>query len=247
MFYLYSVINPASFDKTIDKELLRAMGIKGKRADLICSCLKGCGDGCFKTAEDVKERFLEISGNKSRGVNKMQLKKDIRECIRIASDYDSFLELMKAKGYEIKGSEFGEGTSAYIAFKPLDSTQFIRGCERSLGKGFTKEEIKEKIESKAHRKVTLPKRKAPNPELIDTSSDRFANSPGLKRWAELQNLKLAASTYSAAGSLAELEQMRNIVAHRYGSFDSIITWDVIHNDIPDLMRFCDGIIQCDNE
>lgn len=73
MFYLYSGINPASFDKTIDKELLRAMGIKGKRADLICSCLKGCKDGCFKTAEDVKERFLEIFGNKSRGVNKMHI------------------------------------------------------------------------------------------------------------------------------------------------------------------------------
>lgn len=152
------------------------------------------------------QKYNQWQTENNRPTFKMQLKKDIRECIKIASDYDSFLELMKAKGYEIKGSEFGDGAAAYIAFKPMDSTQFIRGCERSLGKGFTKEEIKEKIESKAHRKVTLPKRKAPKTELIDTSSERFANSPSLKRWAELQNLKLAASAYSAAGSLAELEQ-----------------------------------------
>ncbi len=32
--------------------------------------------------------------------------------------------------------------------------------------------------------------------------------------------------------------MRNIVAHRYGTVDHAITWDVAVNDIPALKAFC---------
>lgn len=33
---------------------------------------------------------------------------------------------------------------------------------------------------------------------------------------------------------AQIKKMRNIVAHRYGTVDATITWDVIKEDIPDL-------------
>ncbi len=36
--------------------------------------------------------------------------------------------------------------------------------------------------------------------------DKFVKSPGLKHWADIQNLKIAASSYSAADSIAELEK-----------------------------------------
>ena len=41
--------------------------------------------------------------------------------------------------------------------------------------------------------------------LIDTSADKFQNSPGLKHWAEIQNLKTAAAAYAEAGNLTNLK------------------------------------------
>ncbi len=38
----------------------------------------------------------------------------------------------------------------------------------------------------------------------------------------------------------QIKQMRNIVAHRYGTVDNTITWDVIQNDIPKLREFCEN-------
>ncbi|MBQ7501499.1 DUF86 domain-containing protein [bacterium] len=40
----------------------------------------------------------------------------------------------------------------------------------------------------------------------------------------------------------EIKLMRNIVAHRYGTVDHTITWEVILNDIPNLKIFCKQIL-----
>ena len=40
----------------------------------------------------------------------------------------------------------------------------------------------------------------------------------------------------------QIKQMRNIVAHRYGTFDSSIAWAVVEDDIPALEVFCRKII-----
>ena len=37
----------------------------------------------------------------------------------------------------------------------------------------------------------------------------------------------------------EIKMMRNIVAHRYGTVDHSITWDVVVSDIPTLKDFCE--------
>ncbi len=42
--------------------------------------------------------------------------------------------------------------------------------------------------------------------LIDTSQEKFKESAGLRRWAEIENLKTAASAYSKVSSIADLEQ-----------------------------------------
>ena len=42
--------------------------------------------------------------------------------------------------------------------------------------------------------------------LIDTSQEKFTQSPGLQHWAAIENLKIAASSYSKAGSIIELEK-----------------------------------------
>lgn len=41
----------------------------------------------------------------------------------------------------------------------------------------------------------------------------------------------------------DIKLMRNIVAHRYGTVDHSITWDVVKNDIPLLKAFCESVIR----
>lgn len=113
---------------------------------------------------------------------------------------------MRAKGYEIKGETFGEDAPKYISFRPLGKDRFVRGSIKSLGKEYTKERIKERIELKRERKAVIPKRDYANKRLIDTSDEKFQNSPGLQRWAAVENLKIAAQAYNEAGSIKELEQ-----------------------------------------
>ena len=38
----------------------------------------------------------------------------------------------------------------------------------------------------------------------------------------------------------DIKQMRNIVAHKYGSFDFDILWEVVSEDIPELSAFCEN-------
>lgn len=53
---------------------------------------------------------------------------------------------------------------------------------------------------KALSGIYTPKR------LIDTSQEKFQESAGLKRWAEIENLKTAASAYSKVNSIADLKK-----------------------------------------
>ena len=145
---------------------------------------------------------------------KSRLKTDIDESIKQAQSYEQFLELLSAKGYEIKGESFGENSLKYISFRSLDRKQFVRGSVKSLGANYTKESIRERIEHKSSEqlKIALPARKRTlikdysRQKLIDTSDEKFADSPGLKQWATVENLKIAASSYSQSGSISELEQ-----------------------------------------
>ena len=140
-----------------------------------------------------------------RSTWKTQLRRDINFCIKSASTYEEFLLLMRAKGYEIKGETFGEDAAKYISFRPLDKERFVRGSARSLGKEYTKERIRERIKKKRERKAVIPKKDYSTRRLIDTSDEKFQNSPGLQQWAAIENLKIAAQSYNEAGSLSDLE------------------------------------------
>lgn len=113
---------------------------------------------------------------------------------------------MQAKGYEIKGEIFGENSPKFISFRPLGKDRFVRGSVKSLGRKYTKERIKERIELKRERKVVIPKKDYANKRLVDTSDEKFQNSPVLQRWAAIENLKIAAQAYNEAGSIKELEK-----------------------------------------
>ncbi len=159
--------------------------------------------------------YKEWQAGKNGSAWKEQLKADINEAIKNATTYEDCIELIRAKGYEVKGEDFGEKAHKFISFRPLDRERFVRGSAKSLGAEYTKERIKERITEKAlakeKKRVPFPTRKKPivkdysRKNLIDTTEDKFAQSPGLKHWADIQNLKIAAASYSQAGSIAELE------------------------------------------
>ena len=157
-------------------------------------------------------KYKEWQSEQNGSAWKTQIRKDINFCIKSASTYEEFLLLMRAKGYEIKGEtivtasgSIEEGVAKYISFRPLDKERFVRGSAKSLGKEYTKERIMERIERKRERKAVIPKKDYSACRLIDTSGEKFQNSPGLQRWAATQNLKIAAQSYNEVGSLSELE------------------------------------------
>lgn len=136
------------------------------------------------------------------------------------------IDKMKERGYEITGETFGEGSAKYIAFRPLGKERFIRGRAQSLGEDYTKERIRERIDERIYRRAeqivseSLSK-KAQNSmysdpystgmatKLIDTSSEKFAQSISLTKWADKQNFKLIATMYAdldkfGVHSIAEL-------------------------------------------
>ena len=66
-----------------------------------------------------------------------------------------------------------------------------------MGPDYTKERIRERIEEKARIRAERMKRLTTRSgSMIDTSQERFAESPGLMKWAERQNLKVAAKIQS---------------------------------------------------
>ncbi|MBD5494987.1 MAG: relaxase/mobilization nuclease domain-containing protein [Lachnospiraceae bacterium] len=160
--------------------------------------------------------YKEWQAGKNGSAWKERLKADIDEAIKIAATYEDCIDLIRAKGYEVKGEDFGEKAHKFISFRPLDRERFIRGSAKSLGAEYTKERIKERIEEMAlikdKKRVPFPTRKKPivkdysRKNLIDTTEDKFTQSPGLKHWADIQNLKIAAASYSQAGSITELEK-----------------------------------------
>ena len=151
------------------------------------------------------KKYKEWQSDQNGSTWKTQLRRDINFCIKSASTYEEFLLLMRAKGYEIKGETFGEDAAKYISFRPLDKGRFVRGSARSLGKEYTKERIRERIEKKRERKAVIPKKDYSSCRIIDTSDEKFQNSPGLQQWATIENLKIAAQSYNEAGSLSDLE------------------------------------------
>lgn len=192
--------------RRLNDELCRAHGLS-----IIDSYRKSLSAGTGRS-----KRYHEWQSEQSGTSWKVKLKNAIDEAIEIADTYEDCLNLIRSKGYEIKGESLDKNAPKYISFRPLDREHFIRGSERSLGADYTKERIEEHIREKAlepvKKRVPFPARKK-NPvkdysskKLIDTTEYKFAESPGLKHWADIQNLKIAASSYSAAGPISELEK-----------------------------------------
>ena len=145
------------------------------------------------------------------------MRKDIDEAVSIAASYKEFLKIIREKGYEVKGNNLSGENLKYISFRAPGQQRFVRGSVRSLGEKYTRDEIKKRIKAREitplpkarslrKREQDISKKVRQSAKLIDTSGEKFQNAPGLKRWAEMQNLKVAASSYAEAGNLKDFRK-----------------------------------------
>ncbi|MFA7137444.1 MAG: relaxase/mobilization nuclease domain-containing protein [Bacteroidales bacterium] len=104
-------------------------------------------------------------------------------------DFDDFLLQMEQAGYSIKQGK-------HLAFKNKEQKKFIR--LRSLGEGYTEEEIRAVINEKkpfANRKRATVKSQSPVNLLVDIQAKLQAGKgTGYERWAKIFNLKQMAQT-----------------------------------------------------
>lgn len=106
------------------------------------------------------------------------------------ADFDTFLKLMAENDYEVKQGQ-------YLAFKAGGQQKFTR--LRSLGEGYSEDELKSAILGK---NVHTPKAKKPyrkNPDKINLLVNiqaklQAGKGPGYERWAKVFNLKQMAQT-----------------------------------------------------
>lgn len=141
----------------------------------------------------------------AEGSWKAQIRRTINETIKSSHSYEEFIENMRVLGYEIKGENLDGSNGKYIQFKPRGKDRFVRGYEKSLGAEYTRERIKERIEETVehrHERFKL----LVKPKMIDTSQQRFQESPGLKHWADKQNLQTAAKIVSDSGNRTQMAE-----------------------------------------
>ncbi len=159
--------------------------------------------------------YAEWKAEKEGKSWKTMMRHDIDDVVKSVNSYEEFLARIREKGYEVKGDGFNGSTQQYISFRAPGYKRFVRGSERSLGKEYTREALKQRISERdknprrtiknimLHNQDIL-KRTASKRTLIDTSDEKYKNSPGLTHWANIQNLKTAAASYAEAGNLTEL-------------------------------------------
>ena len=149
-----------------------------------------------RAGRTTRKKYNEWSADRHGDSRKSELRRDINAAIRSADTYDEFLHLLRAKGYVVKGETLDGKSPKYISFLPPGRERFVRGSVKSLGAEYTKERIAERISERVQKRGKALTVGYTGKRLIDTSQEKFQESAGLKRWAEIENLKTAASAYS---------------------------------------------------
>ena len=152
-----------------------------RTSDRLC---KEHGLSVVKSGKDKGKTYAEWDAQKKGKSWKAKLKIAIDAAIPQAKDFDGFLRLMEAQGYEVKQGKF-------ISFRAPGQERFTR-C-KTLGESYTEEAIKERIKGRA---ITMrPKERKGISLRIDLeNSIKAQQSAGYEKWAKLHNLKQAAMT-----------------------------------------------------
>ena len=144
------------------------------------------GLSVVKPGKDKGKSYAEWDAQRKGKSWKAKLKITIDAAIPQAKDFDDFLRLMQAQGYEIKQGKF-------ISFRAPGQERFTR-C-KTLGEDYTEEAITRRIKGLAVDRG--PKRKAAKEITLRINlenSIKAQQSAGYARWAKVHNLKQAART-----------------------------------------------------
>lgn len=161
---------------------------------------------CPKPSEKTERKYAEWDAERKGTSWKAKLKAVIDVTIPKAKDFDDFLRLMEAAGYEIKRGK-------YISFRAPGQERFTRS--KTLGEAYTVEAITERIAGTYRAKPkALRQEKAGVSMLIDIqNSIKAAESKGYEQWAKIHNLKQAAKTlnFLTEHDISEYEQLQAVL------------------------------------
>ena len=137
-------------------------------------------------SRDKGKSYVEWDAGRKGKSWKAKLKAAIDAVIPQAKDFDDFLRLMAAQGYEIKQGKF-------ISFRAPGQERFTR--LKTLGADYTEEAIRERIAGRRAKAAKAPREQRGVSLLIDIeNSIKAAQSKGYEQWAKIHNLKQAAKT-----------------------------------------------------
>ena len=154
-----------------------------RTSDRLC---KENGLSVVKPGKDKGKSYAEWDAQRKGKSWKAKLKIAIDAAIPQAKDFDDFLRLMQAQGYEIKPGKF-------VSFRAPGQERFTR-C-KTLGEDYTEEAITRRIKGLAVDRG--PKRKATKEITLRIdleNSIKAQQSAGYAKWAKVHNLKQAART-----------------------------------------------------
>ena len=142
------------------------------------------GLSVVKPGKDKGKSYAEWDAQRKGKSWKAKLKTAIDAAIPQARDFDGFLRLMEAQGYEIKRGKF-------ISFRAPGQERFTR-C-KTLGEDYTEEAITRRIKGMAVDRG--PKRKTEKGISLRIELEnniKAQQSAGYAQWAKVHNLKQAA-------------------------------------------------------
>ena len=155
-----------------------------RTSDRLC---KENGLSVVKPGKDKGKSYAEWDAQRKGKSWKAKLKIAIDAAIPQAKDFDDFLRLMQAQGYEIKHGKF-------VSFRAPGQERFTR-C-KTLGENYTEEAITSRIKGLAVDRGPNRQRKGITLRIDLENNIKAQQSAGYARWAKLENLKQAAKTIS---------------------------------------------------
>lgn len=169
-----------------------------------------------KISKEKGKTYKEWSENRKGTSFKSIMKRDIDECINIASSYEEFKIEMKKKGYEIKDYNSKGEYLKYISFKNenIGMNKFFRGRDTLLGEKYTRENIQLRIVSKYldniyESKDTLSK-------IIDVNKNKKAISiANYRRFANKNNIAVLSMTkeFMSKNKIKNFDELKIYVAN----------------------------------
>lgn len=158
------------------------------------------GLSVVQPSRDKGKSYAEWDAGRKGKSWKAKLKAAIDAVIPQSKNFDDFLRLMAAQGYEIKQGKF-------ISFRAPGQERFTRLRASTLGDGYDLQDVlsaiegKEKRPGRSERKISL---------AVDIQAKLAAGKgPGYERWAKVFNIKqmAAALAYIQDNNLTDYEQL----------------------------------------